>query len=256
MYVCLRLALVFLGLWLSFLRAECEQYPARFEGFFQEYGGRRLDLIAKFLPNDPVIFEAGGHYGEDTIRFATRWPMGTILTFEPNPHAFEKLLETTKGVPNVHSYNLAVNNYNGTDILHVCYGTEGDNPVFEGASSLLEPIEWMEKHYQGPSIEVPCVILEDWCETNHFDHIDFMWLDLEGLELQILESSPRVLSKVKVIYTETNFLEFRKGMTQFKDLEKFLGNSGFRLLSHWYAEGFQGNAIFIRGELFELGFKN
>ena len=89
-------------------------------------------------------------------------------------------------------------------------------------------------------------------QENSIDLIDFMWLDLEGLELQVLKSSPRILEKVKIIYTETNFFEFRKGMTQFNDLKIFLENVGFRLLSHWYVEGFQGDAIFIKKELFEF----
>lgn len=250
-----RFIILFAVLILSFSRMEGEQYPRRFEGFFEEYTSRRLDLIAKFLPDDPIIFEAGGHYGTDTIKFSKKWPRGTIVSFEPNPHAFEKLVEATKNNSNVLKYNLAVNDYNGTAILNVCYGTNGDNPVFEGASSLLEPSEWMEIHYQGPKVEVPCVILEDWCKENNCGHIDFMWLDLEGLELHILQSSPEILKTVRVIYTETNFMEFRKGMTQYNDLKKFLHDSGFILLAHWYAEGFQGNAIFVRNDLFYLGFK-
>lgn len=59
------------------------------------------------------------------------------------------------------------------------------------------------------------------------------WRDLE---LQVLKSSPKILGKVKVIYTETNFLEFSKEMTQYKD---FLERFGFQMLSHWYAEGFK-----------------
>ncbi len=237
-------------------RVNCEQYTNRFEGFFEEYGAKPEDLIAKFLPDDPVVFEAGGHYGCDTIRFATRWPKGTIISFEPNPHAFAKLLESTKDFINVYAYNLAINDYNGIAVLNVCYGDNGDNPAFEGASSLLNASEWMKIHYQGPKLEVSCVVLDDWCRANDIDHIDFMWLDLEGLELQVLKSSLKTLEKVKVIYTETNFLEFRREMTQFKDLKTFLENFGFQLLSHWYAEGFQGNAIFVKKELFELGFKN
>jgi FkbM family methyltransferase len=226
------------------------------KGFLKNMEEEESDLIAKFLPDDPVVFEAGGHYGCDTIRFATKWPKGTIISFEPNPHAFAKLLETTKDFDNVYVHNFAINNYNGIAILNVCHGNFGDNPIFEGASSLLNASEWMEIHYQGPKLEVSCVVLDDWCQVNDVDHIDFIWLDLEGLELQVLKSSPKILEKVKVIYTETNFLEFRKGMTQFKDLKTFLENSGFQLLSHWYAEGFQGNVIFVKKELFELGFKN
>ncbi len=247
-----------LAVLISTVNAQVE-YPARFEGIFEElkqYGGKRLDLVAKFLPENPVIFEAGGHYGTDTLRLAIQWPDATIISFEPNPHAFAIHQETTKGVTNIRGYNLAVNNYIGTATLYVCHGTGGDNPVFEGASSLLEPSDWMKIHYQGPKVEVPCVILDDWCEENGVDQIDFMWLDLEGLEFQVLQSSPEILDKVKVIYTETNFKEFRRGMTQYKQLKTFLEKRGFRLLAHWYAEGFQGDAIFVKKELFYLGFKN
>ena len=62
------------------------------------------------------------------------------------------MLESTKDIINVYAYSLAVNDYNGIAVLNVCYG---DNPVFEGASSLLEPSEWVQIHYQGPKLEVP-----------------------------------------------------------------------------------------------------
>ena len=92
----------------------------------------------------------------------------------------------------------------------------------------------------------------DWCEANNMDHFDFMWLDLEGLELPVLKASPNVVKNVKVIYTD--FLEFRKGMTQFSELRSFLESSGFKMISHWYYQGFQGDAIFVKEELLPLGF--
>jgi hypothetical protein len=53
------------------------------------------------------------------------------------------------------------------------------------------------------------------------------------------------------MYVETNFYEFRKGMTLYKDLRDFLKKSGFRLLAHGYYAGLQGNAIFVRANLFD-----
>jgi uncharacterized protein YfaT (DUF1175 family) len=108
----------------------------------------------------------------------------------------------------------------------------------------------MRQHYQGPLIEVDCVILDDWCQANAVSGFDFMWLDLEGYELQALSKSLVILSTVNAIYVETNFQNFRVGMTQFVDLRKFLEGNGFKLLSHWYHDGLQGNAIFIKKELF------
>jgi len=237
---------------IAFCEPSCEaSFFKEFEGAYYSHYNERLEIIAKFLPEDPIIFEAGGHYGIDTIRFAKRWPKSQIITFEPNPHAFEIFSLATQGLSQVHGHNLAVNNYNGEATLYVCYGSTGNDPRFEGASSLLKASEYMEKNYQGPKVKVPCVVLDDWCKKNQIDQIDFMWLDLEGLELQVLKSSPTILDTVNVIYTETNFQPFRVGMTQYKDLKEFLEQKRFKLVSHWYAENFQGNAIFVKKEPFE-----
>jgi len=236
----------------SIVYANENPYPNRFEGIFEEYDGHRLDLIAKFIPENPVILEAGCHYGYDTIHFIEKWPDSKIYSFEPNPHSFGIFLENTRNYPNVTAFPIALSNFNGFGLFYICYGSNGDNPVFEGASSLLEPSEEMKIHYQGPRILVPCHILDDLCKTINLDHIDFMWLDMEGMELQVLSSSPNILKTVKVIYTETNFIKFRIGMTQYGDLKSYLESQGFVLLSHWYAQGFQGNAIFLKKELYPL----
>lgn len=220
--------------------------PLIFQGFFPEYEHNRLDLIAQLIPASPVIFEAGGHRGEDTIKFAARWPDAQILSFEPYPPSFEKLSQITQDLKNVKAYQLAVNDYKGTAVFYVVQDVKRD-----GASSLLQPSAETVELYVGPKIEVPCVILDDWCRDNAVDHIDFMWLDLEGVELQILKSSPTILATVKVIYTETNFFGYRIGTTQFDDLKTFIEASGFKLLSHWYRQGRQGDAIFVKKEIFD-----
>ncbi len=212
--------------------------------------GGRLGLVARFLPEDPVVFEAGAHYGEDSVVLASKWPRGTILSFEPNPHAFQMLLDSTKDVSNIRPYPVALAEYNGTATLYVCYGTKGNEPqYFDGASSLLVASEGQKIHYQGPQVEVPCVVLDDWCREHDVDHLDFMWIDLEGMELQLLRSSQNILKTVKVIYAETNFYGFRLGTTQFSDLKNFLEQQGFKLVAHWFTGGLQGDAIFVRKEL-------
>lgn len=209
----------------------------------------RLDLINSFLPGNPVVFEVGAKDGDDSVKLAKMWPTGTIISFEANPGQFKSYEEKAKNFSNMFGYNFAVNTYNGYATFNLCWGTGGTDPVFEGASSLLEPSKAMEIHYMGPKITVPCVIFDDWCRNNDVQNVDFMWLDLEGFESQFLSSSPKILSTVKVIYTETNFFEFRKGTTQFHELKKMLASHGFTVIAHWYNEGLQGDAIFVRTSL-------
>ncbi|MBI5345788.1 MAG: FkbM family methyltransferase [Chlamydiae bacterium] len=167
-----------------------------------------------------------------------------MILFEPNPEGFEKLTKSTLGLSNVFCYNIALNNANGKAILNVCCD---ENKT----SSLLEPSEMIKDDYKGTKVEVSGVVLDDWCKEKKVDHLDFMCLNLEGMELLALESSPKILKTVKVIYTKTNFQEFRKGMVQYADLKTFLEKAGFKLLSHWYEENFQGIAIFVKKEIFD-----
>lgn len=204
-----------------------------------------LKVCKKLIGDSPIIFEAGGFDGTDTEKFAKTFPKGLIITFEPNPDSYKMLEERVSKYKNVWPNQLAVNNEEGKVLFYVCHGTYGKNPIFAGASSILEPTKDMEVHYMGPRIYVPCVILDNWCIKNEVDHIDFMWLDLEGLELRVLKSSPNILKSVKIIYSETNFFEFRKGTVQFEDLKNFLKRHGFLMVVHWHSN-LQGNAIFIK----------
>ena len=209
----------------------------------------RLEIVQKLLPENPIVFEVGAFEGSDSVKLAKTWPKGVIISFEANPERFTQYQKKAIEFSNMQGYNLAVNTYNGTAEFFLCWGTNGKDRVFEGASSLLPAAESMAIHYMGPKITVPCVILDDWCQQNHIDAFDFMWLDLEGFEIQFLKSSPQILKDTKVIYTETNFYGFRQGTSQYGQLKAFLENQGFKMIAHWYNEGLQGDAIFVRSEL-------
>jgi FkbM family methyltransferase len=234
------------------LCAETSPYVFQFEGLFQSlYQSGRYDLIERIIEPDDVILEAGAFDGTDTIGLSKMVPEGRVISFEPNPPRYAELVNRAKDLYNVNTFPFALGEENSNITFYVCYGEQYD-PVYEGASSALPPSESMKINYQGPRIEVPCVILDHWCRQNNQTKIDFMWLDMEGYELQVLKSSPQILSTVKAMYVETNFYEFRKGMTQYNDLRTFLEKNGFRLLSHGYLTGCQGNAIFVRADIFEI----
>ena len=213
---------------------------------------KRLEIINSFLPDCPNVFEAGAYNGEDSVKLSKMWPDGQIISFEPNPKAFQLYKKKAQNYSNMFGYNLALNTYNGTATFFLCWGTGGKDPVFEGASSLLVPSDAMKENYMGPEIQIPCVIFDDWCQKNQIEKIDFMWLDLEGFELQFLKSSPKILKTVKVIYTETNLFEFRKGTTMYPGILKYLTSLGFTMVAHWYNDGLQGDAVFVRNELLGL----
>lgn len=228
-------------------------HPVKFEGTHHEFKENKLDLIAKFLPENPVIIEAGAHRGSDSIKLARTWPQGTVISFEPNPASFANLAQNVKSMANVQAHNMALADAKGTSELFVgtAAGCEREEQVAE-VSSTLEPTENLLGVFAGPKLEVSATVLDSWCKENKINQVDLLRLDVEGAELQILKSSPIAVSSAKVIYTPTYFQEKRKGMGLFQDLKGHLESQGFTLLSHWYAENNEGEAIFIKNELLEV----
>lgn len=83
-----------------------EKYEGKIENYKYKYN--RLDLIAKFIPEDPVILEAGSNRGEDTIRIASKWPRGHVLAFEAFPEVYNLLQKNLHRLNNVCSFPYAL----------------------------------------------------------------------------------------------------------------------------------------------------
>lgn len=224
---------------------------------FQSYEKIDLTMLPQFLPYNPTILEAGAFNGNETVRAAKLWPRGRVIAFEPNPQAYEGLEKTIaeSGVENVETYPQAFSLYNGSATFHVCLGMKGDEPAFGYASSLLPTTQEMAIYCQGPQIKVPCVILDDWCKARRIKKIDLLRLELEGMELPVLQSSPNILKTVKIIYLKTLIHPHRVNMTNYTELKTFLEKSNFVLLAHRYTPGIIGHAIFLSRELFDAYFK-
>ena len=196
----------------------------------------------RFLPENPVILEAGAHIGKDTVEMARVWPAGTIHAFEPVPSLFKKLENGTKNLKNVHCYQLALGDKQGTEIMHISSGAS------DGSSSLLPPKDHLNVFptvYFDEKLPVNTITLDGWAESNNIQKIDFMWLDLQGMELNVLKSGKNILRTVTAIYTEVSKIEAYKDQTLYADLFEWLSSNGFHIEREVVENG-GGNVFFIR----------
>jgi GR25 family glycosyltransferase involved in LPS biosynthesis len=72
---------------------------------------------------------------------------------------------------------------------------------------------------------------------------DLVWIDKSRNELDILYNAVDKIQQAKVIYTSTH-------ADTFYNLKSFLEASGYTMLGHWYWEGKEGEAMFIKSNLF------
>lgn len=210
----------------------------------------KLSFIANYLPENPLIVEAGAYNGADSKRMSRFFPGATIHSFEPVPEIFAELCKKTAGFSNINRHNIALASSNGTATFYVSEKPSWPGVPFQ-AGSLLAP---KERLHHSPitfphTIEVPTITLDTWAEQNNIDHVDFIWLDTQGTELSILQASPKMLATIKVIFTEVEFIEAYAGQPTYDDVVAWAEKNGFAFVAKDFNEetkAFLGNVILVR----------
>ncbi len=109
-------------------------------------------------------------------------------------------------------------------------------------SFLYTPAE-KKKFFETP-IKVPVLTLDKWAELQNVSHIDFLYLDMQGAEGDMLKASPTLLKTVKVIELEFYTYPVYEGIMFRDEIKTFLEDAGFKTL---YLEPEEnGEAIFVR----------
>lgn len=208
-----------------------------------------LHFIASYLPKSSIIVEAGAFNGNDTVTMAKMFPQATIHSFEPVPAIYNVLKETTRSCPQVHTYQYAVSDTEGIAPLYI----SKINGLFSQSSSLFIPKEHVTYYPEvifSEAIMVPTCTFDQWAERNNIDHVDFMWLDMQGAELSALKASPRIMSTVRALLIELEFVEAYAGQPLGQEICKWLEEHGFEMIAINFdipPRGIMyGDALFIR----------
>jgi FkbM family methyltransferase len=200
--------------------------------------------IGRFIPRDPVIIDAGAHGGEDSAEMARLWPKATVYAFEPVPKVFARLRRRACKFANIHCYEMALGDRETETEMFFSVGQDA-------SSSLLEPKELLVEHpeitfQKGSKVKVTTI--DRWAEQTGVDHIDLMWLDLQGYELKALQGAERILQNVRAIHTEVDLAETYKGAALYGELRPWLQEHGFRVEREAIAWKSFGNVLFVRAD--------
>ena len=202
--------------------------------------------ISRFLPPNPIVIEAGAHDGEDTYQMSLIWPKGFIYAFEPDPRTYPELKGNLVNCKNVHTFPIALGGHEGTSTFYLSkptaeFGIAGQSSLYPDNPEIW-PWPWVEIEQE--AITVPITTLDAWTEKQGIKKIDFLWIDMQGSEFQMLQACPNMLKTITVIKTEYSTKEYYKGTVLFDKLKDFLESQGFRLVD--ICGDTHGDALFIK----------
>jgi len=218
-----------------------------------------LNYVKLFLPEKPIIIEAGAYDGQDSLYISKIFPNALLYAFEPVPELYLKLYSTVEGNPHITAVPYALSDKTGNATFYLSVINDVPESV-SSSSSLLPPNFPLEKyapHVSFPSrIEVKAITIDDWARNANVDHIDFLWLDMQGYELNTLMASD-LAKNALVIWTEVEFIEAYKDQYLFKDVLKWMHENNFELVGsnvdvfNLPSNSCWGDALFIKKTLFE-----
>jgi hypothetical protein len=61
------------------------------------------------------------------------------------------------------------------------------------------------------TIEVPTIKLDDWAKKNEVEAVDFIWMDVQGAERDVLRGGQELLQRTRFLYTEYSERELYEG---------------------------------------------
>lgn len=138
-----------------------------------------------------TVFDIGGYVGVLTLFFARAvGTQGQVFTFEPNPRNFEEL-----------SYNINLNKFTNIQLFNVGFGTAEEmldmivDPVYPSRSTIK--VEWASSPQKSKVIPVHIYALDDFLQKNSLPVPDFVKIDAEGAELDILDGMQDLLTRRK-----------------------------------------------------------
>jgi len=200
------------------------------------------DILSR--TNNPVIFEIGVHWAEDTIRILNQSQgIPNYHGFEPDPRNFKEIQKKSFPV-NVKFNQCAISDKEGIMDFHLSDGRHPNNGnIMTGANSLRTPKD-IKEYYRwiqfDKKIKVPVKTLDSYCEALKISHIDFIWADMQGSEYDVIMGVQKILKSTRYAYLEYSDIELYQGQ---KNLDEYL--EALRLTGDWeLLHQFKTDALF------------
>jgi FkbM family methyltransferase len=182
-----------------------------FFGIYQEIFENE---VYKFKSNSetPFIIDGGANIGLSTIYLKNLYPNARIIAFEPDENLYQVIQRNLSnfGIADVEVHKAALWSEN-TDLTFMAEGADSGRVVNTG---------------EAKTVKVKAVRLKDFLTQK----IDFLKLDIEGAELEVLEDCADMLKNV-----ENLFVEYHSFVGQPQKIDRLFSIlllSGFRVNAH------------------------
>jgi FkbM family methyltransferase len=183
------------------------------------------------------FLHVGGHHGQEAPLYK-EMGISNGYFFEPIQRSYERMKKNIFDYTPIHC---ALGSKEETAIIYI----ENQNSCM--SSSLLEPLRHLEFH---PAIifnETQFINVKTLDSFQIYD-CNFLNIDVQGYELEVLKGATETLKNVDYIVAEVNLVEHYKNAPLIDELDSFLHNFNFIRLETFFFQEYWGDALYVKKE--------
>lgn len=187
-----------------------------------------------------MLFDVGGCEGFSSVRYLNLFKKSQGYIFEPVPRNIKEIKKNKAKykLRNLQLIEEALAATLGEATFYVSSGSPKKNAVLHDdsvnfgnkSSSLLAPHLTKEVHPWlefKEEITVSVNTLANFCSVHSINTIDFMHMDVQGAELEVLKGAKEQLSNIKSIWLEVERIPLYKNQALKNEIESFLKSQNF-----------------------------
>jgi len=182
------------------------------------------------LESDSVIFDVGANFGLMTLQFAKLVPSGKVYAFEPTFYAFSKLEKNIELNPILAKNIVAIQSFVSLE------STETPDIKAYSSWKVGGSVEEGKHRIHGGVVKsakgVKAVSLDDFCEHEQIERLDFIKIDTDGHELEVLKGAKEAISKFEpIIVFEVGMYIINERGIDFQEYLKFFDSLSYSLFN-------------------------
>ena len=196
------------------------------------------DLVKKYNLIITGVIHVGAHHGEELEDYIDEGIQNIIL-FEPLSDCFDDIGYKCQDLnANIEGHQVALGSERGIAKMYV-----SDNE--KQSSSILKPKVHLTHHPQvkfPETEEVEVGRMDDYNTGNY----NFLNMDVQGYELEVLKGATETLKKVNYVYCEVNRAEVYENNAYVEEIDEFLSGYGMKRVETDWQGDIWGDALYIR----------
>ena len=203
-----------------------------------------LNKIHETFPIKGVI-HIGAFAGEELRQYRSIGLSNTIM-FEPQEHLYNDI--KSRCIVDEQIHNVALGSERGSKEMYISFREGGVSHGSGASSSLLKPKVHLEEHPEVTFPETKTVevhLLDDYYDP-YGPEYNFLNIDVQGYELEVLKGGTKTLENIDAMIVEVNRDEVYENCPMIEDIDNFLKDFDFvRVAEVWQSKSW-GDALYAR----------